>query len=85
MKYEIVTDYLVCIYYSIIGFKCNTPSACNIMPFSTNPFPVGLTMKFTKIRMYNIIMHEMRLHGLIKGLTPNAMIRKGKNKYFRRI
>lgn len=71
MKYEMMTDYLV-YTHEIIGFKCNTPTACNIMPFPANPFPEGLTMKITKIRLFYHARYAVTRY--IRGLTSNAMI-----------
>lgn len=70
MKYEIVTDYLVCTH-DIIGFKSNTPTACNIIPFPANPFPVGLTMKLTKMRMFYRARNAVKRY--INELTSNTM------------
>jgi len=42
------------------------------MPFPANPFPVGLTMKFTKIRLFYHARYAVTRH--IRGLTSNAMI-----------
>jgi len=58
--------------YEIIGFKCNTPTACNIMPFPANPVPAGLTMKFTKIRLFYHARYAVTRN--IRGLTSNAII-----------
>jgi len=60
--------------YEIIGFKCNTPMACNIMqmPLPANPFPAGLTMKFTKIRLFYHARYAVTRN--IRGLTSYAMI-----------
>lgn len=42
------------------------------MPFPTNPFLAGLTMKFTKIRLFYHARYAVTRN--IRGLTSNAMI-----------
>lgn len=56
----------------IIGFKCNTPTACNIMPSLAHPVPAGLIMKFTKTRVF--YHARVAVTRYVKGLTSNTIM-----------